>query len=139
MIKSVKKYLFLFFVGGILYLLIEFISRHGHTHWVMGIVGGICFLLIGAINETRYKEIPFWIQCILGGVIVTFVELISGVIINKVLGMNVWDYSDHTYHYLGQICLDFTILWCVLSSVAIVLDDYLRYWFFGEKRPHYRL
>jgi len=23
--------------------------------------------------------------------------------------------------------------------VAIVFDDYLRYWFFGEEKPHYKI
>ena len=139
MIKSIYKYLFLFFTGGIIYLIIELISRDGYTHWVMGIVGGSCFVLIGLINEKKREKIPFWLQCIIGGVIVTVVEFISGILINLVFHWNVWDYSDHKYNLLGQICLDFSLLWCVLSGIAIVVDDYLRYWFFGEEKPHYRI
>ena len=44
------KGLVLFFMGGTAYMLIELLWR-GHTHWCMGIVGGICFLLMGEINE----------------------------------------------------------------------------------------
>lgn len=132
----VNKYLTLFLTGGTLYLLIEIISRDGYTHWTMGIVGGICFVLIGMIDEVM-PNTPFWLQALFGGLIVTIVELISGIFINLVFQLNVWDYSNHAFQVLGQICLPFSLLWCVLSGFAIVVDDYLRYWFFGEAKPHY--
>lgn len=132
----INKYLTLFFIGGTLYLLIEIISRSGYTHWTMGIVGGICFVLIGMIDKFLPKS-PFWLQALLGGVIVTIVELISGILINLVFQLDVWDYSNHAFQILGQVCLPFSMLWCILSSFAIILDDYLRYWLFGENRPHY--
>ena len=43
------------------------------------------------------------------------------------------------FNLLGQICLPFTLLWVALSIVAVVLDDWLRYWLFGEDRPTYTL
>ena len=33
----------------------------------------------------------------------------------------------------------FYILWMFVSIAAVVLDDWLRYWLFGEERPHYTL
>ena len=39
----------------------------------------------------------------------------------------------------GQICLPFSALWALLAGFAVVLDDWLRYWMFGEDRPHYVL
>lgn len=45
-----KPDLFLFVIGGISYMLVE-VAYKGKTHWTMLIAGGICFLLIGAINE----------------------------------------------------------------------------------------
>ncbi len=132
----INKYLTLFFIGGTLYLLIEIISRRGYTHWTMGIVGGICFVLIGMINEYLPNS-PFWLQALFGGVIVTIVELISGILINLVFQLNVWDYSEQAFQILGQVCLPFTLIWCVLSGFAIIVDDYLRYWLFGEDKPHY--
>ena len=42
-------------------------------------------------------------------------------------------------NYKGQICLPFSILWIFVSIAAVVLDDWLRYWLFGEERPHYTL
>ena len=51
----------------------------------------------------------------------------------------VWDYSGMPLNYKGQICLPFSILWIFVSIAAVVLDDWLRYWLFGEERPHYTL
>ena len=55
------------------------------------------------------------------------------------LGLGVWDYSGMLLNYKGQICLPFSILWIFVSIAAVVLDDWLRYWLFGEERPHYTL
>lgn len=132
------KALVLWGIGGLLYICCELLFR-GHSHWTMFIVGGICFVLIGAINELLPWDMPIWQQAIIGAVIVTVVELISGCIINIWLGWAVWDYSDMPYNLFGQICLPFTAIWVLLSTAAIILDDYLRYWLFGEEKPFYKL
>ena len=38
-----------------------------------------------------------------------------------------------------SIQVPFYFAWVGLSVVAIVFDDYLRYWFFGEEKPHYKI
>ena len=103
----------------------------------MFLVGGLCFWLIGLINEVIPWEMPLWQQCIIGAVIVTAVEFFAGCIINIWLGWQVWDYSGLPLNILGQICLPFSVLWVFLAAVGIILDDYLRYWLFGEDKPHY--
>ena len=123
-------------IGGLLYVLIEMAFR-GRSHWTMFLVGGLCFWLIGLINEVLPWEMPLWKQCIIGAMIVTAVEFLSGCIINLWLGWDVWDYSNMPFNVLGQICLPFSLLWILLSAVAIVLDDHLRYWMYGEEKPHY--
>lgn len=123
-------------IGGLLYVLIELVFR-GRSHWTMFIVGGLCFWLIGLINEVIPWEMSFWKQCIIGAVIVTAVEFLAGCIINLGLGWNVWDYSNIPFNILGQICLPFSLIWILISAVAIVIDDHLRYWIYGEEKPHY--
>ena len=125
-------------IGGLMYVLIELAFR-GRSHWTMFLVGGLCFWLIGLINEVLPWEMPLWKQCIIGAVIVTVVEFLAGCIINLLLGWDVWDYSNMPFNVLGQICLPFSLLWILLSAVAIVLDDRLRYWIYGEEKPHYKL
>lgn len=123
-------------IGGLLYVLCELVFR-GRSHWTMFVVGGLCFWLIGLINEVIPWNMPVWLQCIIGAVIITTVEFIAGCIINIWLGWQVWDYSGLPFNLLGQICLPFTVLWTFLSAVCIILDDYLRYRLFGEDKPHY--
>ena len=48
--KLTSKYLFLFAVGGALYVLIELLWR-GWSHWTMFALGGLCFVYLGLINE----------------------------------------------------------------------------------------
>lgn len=134
--KKLLKILILFMVGGISYLLIELAYR-GRTHWSMILVGGICFVLLGAQNEMYTGNMPLLWQCVIGALIITTVEFVAGYIINIRLGWNVWDYSNLPFNLQGQICLLFTGLWMLLSAPAIILDDYLRYWFFGEEKPQY--
>nr|DAW41353.1 MAG TPA: Putative ABC-transporter type IV [Bacteriophage sp.] len=123
-------------IGGLLYVLVELAFR-GRSHWTMFLVGGLCFWLIGLINEVLPWEMPLWKQCIIGAVIVTAMEFLAGCVINLWLGWDVWDYSNMPFNVLGQICLPFSLLWILLSAVAIVLDDHLRYWIYGEEKPHY--
>ena len=102
-------------------------------------VGGCCFIAIGMINEFIPWSMKLWKQMLIGSIYVTFIEFISGVVINIILGWNVWDYSMQPYNILGQVCLLFTAYWFFLSLPAIILDDYLRYWLFKEEKPHYEV
>ena len=134
----IVKPLVLWCTGGLIYVCCELLFR-GYSHWTMFLVGGICFVLIGAINELIPWEMPIWQQAIIGSVIVTVIEFMSGCIINIWLGWAVWDYSDMPCNLLGQICLPFTVVWFFISIIAIILDDYLRYWLFDEEKPRYIL
>ena len=137
-------------IGGRLYTWIELLCR-GRTHWTMFILGGICFFVLGLLNE--YKIPWHWCllqQAIVGACIVTGFEFVTGCIVNLWLGWQVWDYSDLPFNLMGQICLYYFLLWIPLSAAAIVLDDWLRYgfylalhkwapWMKKRERPHYKI
>ena len=128
------KYITILLIGGIIYMLMEMLWR-GHTHISMGILGGICVVLIGIINEI-FHDIPLLYQAPLGSTIITILEYISGYILNISLGLNIWDYSDLPFNVNGQVCLYYSLLWMVLSMVASVIDDVIRQRIFGEEyRP----
>ena len=136
-IKLIIKYVVLFIMGGLIYMNLEILWR-GYTHWTMGVLGGICFICLGLINELLSWETPLVLQMLIGSTIITILEFITGCIVNLWLGWNVWDYSDLPYNFLGQISLFSSIGWIGLSLVGIVLDDYLRYWLFHEEKPRYK-
>lgn len=132
------KHIILFALGGIMYIITELLWR-GSSHWSMFLLGGACFLVIGLINERNRGRIPLAVQMLLSAFIITAAEFAVGYIVNIKLNMNVWDYSDLPYNFMGQICLLYTIFWFVLSLGCILADDWLRYWLFGEDRPNYRI
>lgn len=128
----------LFAIGGATYFMIEVLWR-GYSHFSMFLLGGLCFLLIGLINVFLRWETPLWKQQLISTGIITSLEFIFGIIFNIVLKLDIWDYSNLPFNLLGQISLQFSIAWFFLSAIAIVLDDYLRYWFWGEQKPYYKL
>lgn len=141
MFRKIIKPVSLFCIGGTIYILIEIAWRYARgstpTHWTMFVLGGLAFLLVGGINEYLPWNMPFWLQDIIGTGIVLVAEFIFGCILNIWLGLGVWDYSKAPFNLLGQVCLPFAFAWIFLVAIAIVLDDYLRYWLFGEDKPEY--
>lgn len=137
MIKHFLKYLFLFLTGGICYFGIEILAR-GYSHWTMVVVGGICFVLIGLLNE-KTPKMSLLKQMFYSTILITVIEFFSGCILNLWLKLDIWDYSKNAFNLLGQICLSHTIYWFFLSVVGILLDDYLRYKIFQEEKPKYVL
>lgn len=136
-ILNIFKYIFLFLLGGETYYFIETLWR-GHSHWTMFLLGAVCFITVGLINNIISWDMKFEFQCIIGSVVITTLEFITGYIVNIKLSWNVWDYSDIPLNILGQICLPFSLLWLFLSGLVIVLDDYIRYKIFNERKPYYK-
>ena len=52
-----RKYVTLAVLGGLLYILIETAWR-GYSHWAMFVLGGLCFLALGFINEVLSWDTP---------------------------------------------------------------------------------
>ena len=136
--SKIKKYEFLFFVGATIYVVIEKLYR-GYSHWTMFLLGGICFIALGLINEVLPWDMPLLLQMFIGGMIITVLEFITGCIVNLWLGWNVWDYSNLPYNLLGQISLFSSIGWIGLSLIGIILDDFIRWRYFSEEKPRYKL
>ena len=135
--QRVAKYIYFAWFGGSCYVTLEVFWR-GRSHWTMFVLAAILFVLIGLLNEiwTSWRLFP---QAVAGAIIATAAELVTGCIVNLWLGWDIWDYSDMPGNVLGQICPQFALLWVLLSAVAIVLDDVIRWRFFGEDKPHYSL
>lgn len=102
-------------------------------------LGGLCFVCLGLINEVLPWQMPLWQQVIIGTCIITVLEFLTGCVINLWLGWGVWDYSGMPCNILGQICPQYVLLWLPVSLAGIVLDDWLRYRWFGEEQPHYKI
>jgi len=136
--SPLAKNSFLFFIGFTTYISIEVIWR-GRSHWSMGLVGGLCFLLIGLLNKRYSWELSLVWQCLASAAIITVLELIAGLILNVWLGLGIWDYTNLPLNFMGQISLLYSLLWIPLSLFAIFFDDWLRHFLFCEEKPYYRI
>lgn len=133
-----KMYSILFTIMGLTYYLIEMLWR-GYSHWTMFVLGGVCGVLVGMLNEHKLTwDMPIWKQVLYGLLIVLPLEFITGCIVNLWLGWQVWDYSNLPLNILGQFSLLFAFIFAPVVLLAIVVDDYIRYKFFNEQKPKYR-
>lgn len=135
MLEKSLKYIALWSIGAFMYGIIEIFFK-GNTHICMGIVGGICLILIGNINQSFGFDIPLFKQMFYGAIIITSFELATGVLLNMWLNLDVWDYSKLPFNFEGQICLLFSAIWYFLSGFAIIIDDYARFLIFKEPKPY---
>jgi len=124
--------------GGALYGLLELVWR-GRTHWTMMLLAAALCISLDLGNEHIPWRWPLWLQAVAGGLIITAGELAAGLVLNIWLGLGIWDYSALLGNLWGQICFQYTALWCLLAGPVIVVFDWLEYWICGGERPRYRL
>ena len=115
------EYLTVYLIGASAYAGIELLWR-GWTHWSMLLCGGACFLVMYLISA---MSLPFWEKCLLCAVNITVIELVTGILVNIILGWHVWDYSDRSFNVLGQICPLYCFFWLLLSVPGVKLCSLL--------------
>ena len=135
---KISKYLFFWAFGGCIYYGFEMMFR-GFSHWTMFLLGGICFLFIYIQGKLLKWSDALVIQLCRCMIFVTSMEFITGIIVNKWLSWNVWDYSRLPLNVFGQICLPFVIIFSGLCLLGIILSGYTGYLIYGEEKPYYRI
>ena len=115
----------LFLTGSCAYPTLELLWR-GRTHYSMAVAGGVCLTLIGRVCCGRLRRQGLLARCLMGSGIITGVELCTGLIVNRLMGLQVWDYSGMPLNILGQVCLPYSLLWCGLTLPAMALCDFYR-------------
>ena len=116
---AVLYQVFLFLIGGSGYVGLEFLWR-GRSHISMFLAGGVCFLLLGRIDRTKFSPSG---KCLLGAAAITAVELLTGLLLNR--DYRVWDYRRMPGNFLGQVCLSYSLLWIPVSFGGILLHRLL--------------
>lgn len=114
----------LFGLGFFGYGLIEILWR-GRTHPSMSLLGGLCFCVLSLIQQ-YFKSVKFLYRCVLGGLTITALEFVFGLILNLKLSATVWDYSMFPINFYGQICLIYTVFWCFLSVPFLIISDMIK-------------
>lgn len=121
--QKLKKYSLFFAVGGAGYAVLELLWR-GRTHWSMVVAGGLCFAMFSIVAE-RLKGLGLLPKALLCALGITAVEFVFGIVFNMLLGMNVWDYSNMPFNFMGQICPYFSFLWCLLALCFLPLAEFI--------------
>ena len=122
-----KRVLTIWAALGAVYVALEILFR-GRSHPAMLIVGGLCGVLVGAINQRPgFYRAPVIVQAMIGALIVLAVEFVSGCVLNLWLGLGIWDYSNLPGNVLGQICPAFGLLWFLIMPLAIWAEHTARW------------
>ena len=115
--NSTGTEILVFLLGAAAYGMIEVLFR-GYTHWTMVITGGACVLTLYYLQDWLLAQ-PLVIGALTGAVIITIYEFCVGLIVNRYLGWEVWDYSSMACNVLGQICPAFTLVWFGMCFVFL--------------------
>ena len=132
--RKISEYAFLWGLGGCLYYSFELLFR-GFSHWTMFLLGGISLLFCTIQGQILRWEDPLWIQILRCTVFVVSLEFITGIIVNKWMGLAIWDYTGLPLQLFGQICLPFAVIFSGLCAFAILAGGYLACWLFQDIRP----
>ena len=138
MLRKCANVLILFLFGAISYSLLEIIWR-GFTHWSMFVLGGFCLVFCAQQGKWTHWRAPLWKQVGWCVIFVTACEFTTGIIVNKFLHWNVWDYTGLPFQLMGQICLPFAIIFSGLCAVGILLSGWLLHFLYGEEAPHFHV
>ena len=137
--NNLIRKLILFIMGYALYIAIE-VTFRGYSFVLMGICGGILLILIDSINEVLPWNTDILLQSSIGSILITLCEFIVGELLKLFNLPPMWNYSDMLLNYDGVICLEFSLLWVLLSFIAILLADAINYYVFSLlPAPYYRL
>lgn len=123
-LKNISEAVAVFGFGGIIYGLVEVLTR-GYTHWTMVLTGGIVFTVLYLING-KFGNTSIILRCLLGCLVITTAEFVVGCIVNIDFGMNVWDYSRQKYNLMGQICPLFSFGWFMICIPAAGMSYFLK-------------
>ncbi|MBR1863151.1 MAG: hypothetical protein IJ806_03575 [Ruminococcus sp.] len=131
--KKFLEYARLMTIGAFIYGGLEVLGR-GYSHISMGVLGGLCFSVIHILNgERRCGRQSFVSAVLISAFFITACELLTGEILNRRLGMGIWNYRSLPLNFDGQICFIFSFIWVCISALGIGADELARRTVFRER------
>lgn len=137
---NVIEKIILWITGGLSYFYMEIAFRN-YSHYSMIICGGLCFLIVGMIGDYILDKESNILKAIVlimffGSLTITTLELFTGIIVNMLMGLDVWDYTSMKYNVYGQICLGYTSIWALLSLLCVFVANTIKAFIFEKiNRP----
>lgn len=131
---------FIFIFGGSVYTCLEILWR-GFSHISMFILAGFVSIFIALLNDTAFTyEMDFRLQILISSLFCIIGEGVTGLIVNKILGLNVWCYDNlFGTFFFGQCNIFFCFAWIGICIFAIPLLDFIEYFWFNGRKPYYKI
>ena len=132
----------IFLICGSIYYFTEIIFKHSHTSDIsMILCAGTISVIVGMLNDIFSYDMLLQLQLIIGTIVATVCEGITGIILVAIYGHNpVWDYGDLPLTFFnGQCNVFFCLLWIPLVFLAILMADCINYYMFDGERAYYRI
>ena len=136
-------YIKYFFITSIIGFIIEsfvygnYFGNSGILYGPWTVVYGFGSVLILLINnfiskKVKNKILQALLIFIISTLFLTLLELIGGILIEKMFNIVFWDYSDCKYHIGKYICVEMSILWGFASLAFIylfkpIIDKIIKY------------
>lgn len=95
--------------------------NHGFLNGIVCPVYGVSMVFLSVFLDSLREG---WFYLFLGCMIVcSVIELVTGVILEKVFRIRMWDYSNMKFQVGGYVCLKYAILWGILGMLLIKLAN----------------
>lgn len=122
----ISRYIYFLVVGSLIGWILEMIFKKiaGESNVSAGMSKGPFCILYGigtlflAVFISKYTDNIF-ITFLFSSICLTGFEYITGVLLDKVYGIELWDYSKLKYGINKHISLEFTFLWGILGVLFI--------------------
>jgi uncharacterized membrane protein len=62
---------------------------------------------------------PLPLELIVYGLVLTFIEYLTGFAFEKIFKLKLWDYSDSRFNINGRVCLRFSLCWTALALIFV--------------------
>lgn len=128
----------MFILGFCFYCAVEIIFRNVSFR-LMGVLGGLIFVLGGTLNDKFSWKLDLLLQCAIISIMITFLEAVVGNIDYYFLHLNMWDYSNlHCHYFNGKISLLFSAIWFFMGFAIVFIHDAITYYWLHEgSQPEY--
>ena len=124
-----------FFITSILGFFIESFLWHGHESGILygpwTPIYGIGSIVIVILSNKIFKKrningfLKFLILFIFCFLILTFIEFIGGVLIEKIFGFSFWDYTKYRFNIGKYICLEISLIWGLISCLFVFIKPFI--------------
>ena len=110
------------FIGWLLECVFKTLAKHferapGILYSPFCVLYGIGTVILATIIPSLSSNIL--VQFLLSAVILTICEYITYVLLDKMYGIHLWDYSDMTFALNEKVCIEFAMIWGALSVLFI--------------------